>query len=178
MNKRRSFTFSVVFWLICMGLFVCVRFIGTGFNQYFLHSNREGIFFWILGSLILATLFWLGLLIENLPAIRKQAYYELILLKDGLMVFAVIFITATVWISEIIGGTPVIEAISEYISWVFTPLMLVSFLYMFACAIIISFIWQMGIKIGPNVLMNLLLGKCHNPREEDRFFINFAQIQF
>ena len=176
MNKYKAFVFSLVSWLIFIGLFVSVRFIGTGFKHFFLDSNWKVIIIWLIGSLLFASVFWLGLIIENIPKIRKQAYYKLILLKAGLLVIAFLFFTFVVLISGIIRGTPVDVAISEYTTWVFTPLMLVSFLYMFACAIIISFIWQMGIKIGPNVLMNLLLGKCHNPSEEDRFFINFAQI--
>ena len=171
MNKQRAFAFSVVFWLMFIGLFVSVRFIGTGFKPFFMDSNWKVIIIWLIGSLLFASVFWLGLIIENIPKIRKQAYYKLILLKAGLLVIAFLFFTFVVLISGIIRGTPVDVAISEYTTWVFTPLMLVSLLYIFASALIISFIWQMAIKIGPNVLMNLLLGKYHNPSEEDRIFM-------
>lgn len=171
MNKYKAFVFSLVSWLIFIGLFVSVRFIGTGFKTFFLDSNSKVIMFWVIGSLIFATLFWLGLIIENIPIIRKQAYYKLILLKAGSLVIAWFFFTFVVLISGIIRGTPAEVAISEYTSWAFTPLNLVSLIYMFTSALIISFIWQMAIKIGPNVLMNLLLGKYHNPREEDRIFM-------
>ncbi len=171
MNKQKAFVFSVVLWLIFMGLFVSVRFIGTGFNHFFLDSNQKVIIFWVLSSLIFATVFWLSLIMENNPKIRRQAYYKLILLKAGLMVIAVFLFTTAVLISGIIRGNPVDVAISEYTAWVFSPVMLVNLLYISASTIMISFIWQMGIKIGPNVLMNLLLGKYYNPREEDRVFM-------
>jgi len=171
MNKYKAFVFSLVFWLIFIGLFVSVRFIGTGFKTFFIDSNSKMIMFWVIGSLIFATIFWLGLIIENIPIIRKQAYYKLILLKAGSLVIAWFFFTFVVLIAGIIRGTPAEVAISEYTSWAFSPLNLVSLIYIFASALIISFIWQMAIKIGPNVLMNLLLGKYHNPSEEDRIFM-------
>jgi adenylate cyclase len=171
MNKQRAFVFSLVFWLIFIGLFVGVRFVGTGFKTFFLDSSSKVIIFWLVGSIIFATLFWFGLLIENLPKIRRKAYYKLIFLKAGLLVIAVLCFTFVVTISRIIVGTPIKEALFEYASWVFTPLMLVTLLYIFSSAIIISFFWQMSIKVGPNVLVNLLLGKYHNPSEEFRIFM-------
>lgn len=171
MNKSRAFVFSLVFWFIFIGIFVSVRFVGTGFNTYFLDTSTKVLLFWVVGSLLFATLYWVSLLIENRPKIRRLAYYKLIILKACFLLIAEICFTFLVAISKIVGGSSVEVAISEYAAWVFTPLMLVSLLYIFTSAIIISFFWQMSIKVGPNVLKNLLLGKYHNPSEEFRVFM-------
>jgi len=63
------------------------------------------------------------------------------------------------------------EVWEGYKSWVFSPFFAVTIIYIFISAMVVSFIWQMVIKNGPNVLINLMLGKYHNPREEHRIFM-------
>ncbi len=171
MNKKRAFIFSVIFWLIFIGLFVGVRFVGTGYQHFFLDSNWKILTAWVIASLIFAIVFWLGLILENNPKIRIKSYYKLILLKAGFVLISLLFFTFFVLISGIVMGKPIIQALAEYRAWMLSPLMMVSLLYVMAATIFISFIWQMAIKIGPNVLVNLMLGKYHVPREEDRVFM-------
>lgn len=171
MNKLRAFIFSIVSWLFFIGVFVSVRFIGTGFQHFFLDSNWKLVTTWVIGSLIFAIVFWLGLILENNPKLRKQAYYKLAVLKVSLLVTAVFIFTLGVLALSIISGIPTEEAISQYLLWIQSPLMMVALLTIIVSAIMISFIWQMTIKIGPNVLFNLIIGKYHFPREEDRVFM-------
>ncbi len=171
MNKKSALIFSVVFWLIFIGLFAAVRFIGTGYQHFFLDSTWKIAIAWVIGSLIYAIVFWLGLILENKPKIRIQAYYKLILLKASFMLISMWFFSLFVLIAGIVLGKPFFVALAEYKAWMLSPLQMVSLLYVLAATIFISFIWQMSLKIGPNVLVNLMLGKYHIPREEDRVFM-------
>jgi hypothetical protein len=120
MNKKRAFVFSLISWLLFIGLFVSVRFIGTGFQHFFIDSYSKVIIYWLIASLILATVFWLILILESIPKIRKQAYYKLILLKASLLLIAVLFFTSIVLISGIVRGASVDIAFNEYKSWLFS----------------------------------------------------------
>lgn len=171
MNNLRSFLFSLASWLVFIGLFVLVRFLGTDIDHFFLNSALSQTFFWLIGSLIFAIVFWLSLIIENTEKMRKMAYYKLILLKSFFLLLAIWIFTLAVFLSGLLKGVPLKDAWIEYIEWLATPMMLGALLYIFFSAILISFIWQMTIKVGPNMLVNLLLGRYHVPRSEDRMFM-------
>ena len=88
-------------------------------------------------------------------------------LLSAVFLFSIIFTLVVV----ILKGIPIDEALEGYQSWLLSPLSISAIIYIFVSAIIIEFIWQMVMKNGPNVLINLMLGKYHNPREEDRIFM-------
>lgn len=171
MKKTKSFTFSIIFWLLSIGIFVLVRFAGTNVNHVFLDSSLDIAVYWLLSSLIFGLVYWFILLFENFPSIRSLSYYKLIIFRVLLLMIATLAFTFSVFFYNVLLGFPFNEALSNYITWVFSPMMLSALVYVFASAIMISFIWQMTIKVGPSMLMNLLLGRYHAPIKEDRIFM-------
>jgi adenylate cyclase len=172
MYKKRALFFSMIFWPIFIGLLFIIRFFGTGLRHDFLDTFWELIIYWFLSSIFLGVIFWLGLLFENHRKIRRMPYYLLSVIQAAILLISVFLFTVLFTLAvSILKGIPIDEAIEGYISWLVSPLFISAVIYIFASAIIIEFIWQMVMKNGPSVLINLMLGKYHNPREEDRIFM-------
>lgn len=124
--------------------------------------------------LIQATLFGLAFNLINTITdrthIRRKPLWQIILIKS-------ILYLASVSITEmIVIGVFSLLGFSEKNYFQFleiaTPGLFISFFLYFLVAIIfINFFLQMNRKIGPGNMFNLLIGRYHNPREENRIFM-------
>jgi adenylate cyclase len=167
--------FVIFYWLMTFYLYYI--FIFWGYRPFF----KDNVFTKYVDSgyahyeiLIQATLFGLAFNLINTITdrthISRKPLWQIILIKS-------ILYLASVSITEmIVIGVFSFLGISEKNYFQFleiaTPGLFISFFLYFLVAIIfINFFLQMNRKIGPGNMFNLLIGRYHNPREENRIFM-------
>jgi len=85
----------------------------------------------------------------------------------------VIAAKSVAWLAIIVIGLafPVIVIAGEPVSEMLEPSFVVSILISFAIAVAINFTFQLNLLMGRGVLLRLILGRYHRPREETRVFL-------
>lgn len=166
----------IVIWTVAFLLFRFFRFYGLG---------EFGILDWrdLGGFKIIQTLgisIFLGsltgslyVLIEwllNRPLIRTRSYGLILIFKTCFyfILIKLLTILALVVIDEPTYSWIDLEPIYQALRG---QSFLVFLVYFFIVSAIITFIRQMDQKFGPGVLWNMLIGKYHRPREEERIFM-------
>lgn len=106
---------------------------------------------------------------------RKQPFGRILLIK-GLFYLAnlLIFIPAAVWvIASFEYDKPLLHPTITSATWKFisTPKFIMSIAYWSFAILFALFILQVSEKFGQGVLVSFLLGKYHQPKEEQRLFM-------
>ena len=127
---------------------------------------------WIVASVIFGVTFWLIAIITESTRLRSKSYGTLILIRSVAMLVAVIvyfgFRGAAEFATSDSGG---VKLWSSVLATTFSPFTGVVLLYAGVTTVVFNFIRQMCAMVGSRVLVNLLLGKYHHPRVEDRIFM-------
>jgi len=107
--------------------------------------------------------------------LRKKPFGVSLIIKTAFYMVNIIFFTS---LSTIIGFGLHYEKsifhsdiIQMYMTYLFSPRLLSSWIFWGFTVIIALFILQISEKLGQGVLVNYLLGKYHRPREEVRIFM-------
>jgi len=167
--------FVIFYWLMTFYLYYIVVFWGYG--SFF----KDNVFTKYINSgyphyeiLIQATLFGLAFNLINTITdrthIRRKPLWQIILIKS------VLYLVSVSMTEMVVIGVFSFLGFSEKDNIQFleiaTPELFISFFLYFLIAIIfINFFLQMNRKIGPGNMFNLLIGRYHNPREENRIFM-------
>ena len=163
---------KLVPWLIITGMYILIRFGGTTAKADWASDNFSMIIMWLVGSVLLTLFFSLSNYITIKAVFRKQAYGIIVLLRVFIVFVGLLFLSLSSRIMLFMQGQ--LDADQIVISWVERLLSiptLIAFLYLIIATAIVSFIKQMSFMIGEQVLVNLLLGKYHIPKEEQRIFM-------
>lgn len=109
-------------------------------------------------------------LIFEKPYFRKRVYGQLIFLKTITYFFIAIILMsfAVITVQKVRFGELIWEKVRF---WMTSDNFFVALFHFLIVSILISFIRQMNYKFGPGVLWNMLIGKYHHPREEERIFM-------
>ncbi|MCB9332203.1 MAG: adenylate/guanylate cyclase domain-containing protein [Lewinellaceae bacterium] len=176
-DRRSVFYFllqMIAIWVFAWVLFYFLRQYGIDeypYVQFVKQPNRAVHLAVHAGIGVLTGLFYGGfeLLFER-PSFQRRAYGRLILLKTALyLLLAVVMMAVAVIATQLlIFGKQNWAQVGE---WLTNVNFFVALIHFLTVSILISFIRQMNYKFGPGVLWNLLIGKYHQPREEQRIFM-------
>lgn len=167
--------FVIVYWQLIFYLYYI--YIFWGYAQ-FLKENvltkyvESGYVHYEI--LIQATLFGLAFNLINTITdwthLRRKPLWQIILFKSVLYLVAV-FITEMI-VVVLFSFLGISEKNYFQFLEIATPELYISFfLYFLFSTVFINFFLQMNRKIGPGNMFNLLIGRYHNPREENRIFM-------
>jgi len=167
--------FVLIYWIIIFYLYYIYVFWGYG------HLFKENVLLQYIDSgyihyeiLIQSILFGLAFNLINTitdqTQIRRKPLWQIILFKS-IFYLAAVFITEMIIVS-LFYYLGITEKNYFEFSEIATPGFYISFIAYFLVSILfINFFLQMNRKIGPGSMLNLLLGRYHQPREEKRIFM-------
>lgn len=171
-GKMRTFLTNYTAWLIICGFYLLIRFYGTDEYMDWGTSKESFLIIWLLSALTLNVIYLIGQHVSDLKKVRRHSYGYIILIRVGAVSIGILIVLLLTRIFALLQGR---IHISELLPTYFERLMgtqaIVVILFLVFGAFIISFIKQVSVMIGPRVLINLLLGKYHFPKEENRIFM-------
>ncbi len=172
MNKRASLLFSIIAWLVAVGLVMLLRFYGTAETVDWMLNNTVALLVWLLVGSVLGVFYWLADLAGESSRLRRRSYGFLILFKSGILILSFIVLLFITRLIAYMGGViSAADIVPTFFEFLFRKSQLSIFLYLIVVSFIVGFIRQMISKTGPRVTLNLLLGRYRNPREETRVFM-------
>lgn len=174
-DHRKSFyslVGSLVAWLIAAGLYMLVRFCGTGDTITWVEEPYEMVAIWILGACILGVLDWLATAAINGSELRSRPFGYLIVLRVTVLVLGFLsIILVSRCVEAATGKTGIGDILPEFWDRVFDPHMIAAMLYLIMAAALVTFVKQTSALVGGRILINLATGKYHRPKAEERIFM-------
>ncbi|MCB0535829.1 MAG: hypothetical protein KDD14_26735, partial [Saprospiraceae bacterium] len=121
-------------------------------------------------GLLTGILYSISELIFERPYFQRRSYGKIIFIKTIVYFFVAIVLmsSAVIALQSVLFGERNWAKVGE---WLISINFFVALTYFLAVSILISFIRQMNYKFGPGMLWNMLAGKYHKPREEERIFM-------
>jgi adenylate cyclase len=176
MNRKQGNLYSkllssVIIWLLAAILFGFFR--AWGVESLPAYERIEPFVLWsflfqlmILGMAIGIPFGIIDFLLDA-SWLRKQPYWKIILIKSVVqMCIAVFAISMLVFAHNIVYNT---DTNAE--EFIFSKTSLIWIIYTWIISFLVYFLEVVKTKIGSRVLLNLILGKYHNPRVETRVFM-------
>ncbi|WP_144210204.1 adenylate/guanylate cyclase domain-containing protein [Shewanella donghaensis] len=172
-RQTRKLLFAILAWCIAMSAFV-----------FFRYSQTPELPQWAIGKVDLATLaifmgfvfgclHWMSNLIADFSAISRLPYIFSVIFKGlflmlGAMTLAYVTQFLNMWAIENHLVT-LRQMLTAHI--LYSPAFQALVIYLATVRIGLAFIEQMALLVGPRVLLNIGLGKYHQPRYEHRLFL-------
>ncbi len=167
---------SVIGWMLIMHFYYFITVVGMSkiINDPIL-SNY--IFSWkaeleiVLSSISFGILFsFVNSLVDRTP-IRRKSFGFIILIKSVLYIFSMFLVFLLVF-----GVFELFDLLEseqfEHLSQMFSTIYTVSIITYFVIGILLlNFIIQVDKKFGPGILLKLLVGKYHKPKQEMHIFM-------
>jgi len=177
-NKRfLGFIYQAIGWMIAANFFIILKAWGIEDTTGYLIFIRPKS---LIGVHIEATFMglFLGLILAYLDQIRlrifgrKKVFGIVILIKAvSYLASIIIIITVVAFIFLLLLGASLNEALLRIGSFITSSYFLTIVIYGAVVSFLFSFIKQVDSKFGPGNLINMLIGKYHQPRIEDRIFL-------
>ena len=121
---------------------------------------------------IFGVLYWLILLLADSKPLRRRSYGFLLAFKcTGLFVAACVIVLVSRVAAYLQGSIPAGDILPSFVARLSHGAGIAFFVYVVAVAFAFSLIRQMSMMVGVRVLMNLMLGRYHAPKEEERIFM-------
>ncbi|MBV7314247.1 adenylate/guanylate cyclase domain-containing protein [Shewanella sp. NIFS-20-20] len=129
-------------------------------------------------GIIFGSLHWLSNLIAELSAINRLPYVFSVIFKG---LFLLLGATTLAYMTQFLN----MWAIENHMSTLrqmlsahilYTPSFQALIIYLVVVRVGLAFIEQMGLLVGPRVLLNIGLGKYHRPRYEQRLFLYLDMV--
>lgn len=167
-----SLILNIVFWVCVSGLYLIVRFWGTTDKIDWASNMQALIVLWLIVGTFYGIANWLINLITDSEKMRKKTYGFLISIK----VFGVIVITLMVIFTSRVAGffqgtVELNQIIPSFFVRATHPAGMAILIYAMMASFMFSLIRQMKIMVGGRVLFNLITGKYHVPKVENRIFM-------
>jgi adenylate cyclase len=127
-----------------------------------LHGTLRGAFTGLLVSAAIAS-FELYM-VEGPTGLRRRPFLQLLAIKEAVYIGAIL---GGDWIGSSLLGAPGDPGFG------LNRLTAVTFFFSVGFALLINFIMEMSMLLGPGVLGNMLRGRYHHPRQEHRLMVFF-----
>ncbi len=110
--------------------------------------------------------------------IRKRSFGELVIFKALAYIVTIFIIMSAIHFitGMLVDHDSVRRELSGLLLFYTQPFLLAILIYALVISFLISFVKQVNQKFGPGILINMLLGKYFNPKQEDRIFM-FLDLQ-
>lgn len=177
--KLQEVFFIVLFWIGAGNVFVLIRYYGTHYEIEELGIGKmDYIFIWAtLASLGIGTIMGLLEIFIYPWFIRKKSFATSIIYR--VFFFLLLLLTsiiAIVIISSYQKGYTIQDGISFSIQFLQSASFLSLLVYMALISTFLDLVLLINRRFGPGIILNILKGKYHHPREEHRIFM-FLDLQ-
>lgn len=172
-RSRHKFVFwfqLVVTWTVAVSLFGFIRHYGWPERLDFSPEYLIEPWFDLSLGLILGTGYFLIDQLMNAQRFQRLSFLRWAAIKSVLNFLLVLLLIAVAIVLYPNLNASVAEDVT-FREFLFSKLMFLVLLYFILVSLIITLFQRMHQKLGPGILGNLLLGRYHHPREEDRVFL-------
>ena len=168
--------YQLIGWVIAANFFIMLKSWGIVDTTGFLVLAKKSLFVVHIEATIMGLC--LGFILAYLDQIRLRIFgrkkiFGIVIIIKALAHLAciIIMITIVAFIFLLLFGAGLEEAFSRIGRFVTSIYFLTIVIYGAFVSILFSFIKQVDSKFGPGNLINMLVGKYHQPRVEDRIFL-------
>lgn len=128
----------------------------------FLHGSLRGAFTGLVVSGVIA--FFELFLVEGAHGLRRRPFWQLLAIKEVVYIGAIL---GGDWLGSTLLGSPGDPGFG------LNRITAVTFFFSVGFALLINFIMEMSMLLGPGVLGDMLRGRYHRPRQERRLMVFF-----
>jgi adenylate cyclase len=169
-HSLKYILYAIISWVIALNLLMLFHYFGH--NEIDVEWKIE-----LIGATISAVV--LGLIFSiidiyiNKTNLRQKSFVFIVLLKSLVFLLAILSaIIATVFCVDLIrGDTSIDSGINLLLDAISSKETLLYIFYTILISILFYYHQQVTKKIGPRILINLLLGSYHKPKKEHRIFM-------
>lgn len=170
--------FLIIFWISCTVFIVFYDASVLGFKseiiggQYnFFNVLITAVLVTIVGASILASLevLFLGKLFR-----KKSLGLSLFIKTTVYLIFILFFVSLVrIYLTSAELGKPMFDKdiFNQHIQFLFSPRFVLTIIYWGISCMLALFILHVSDKFGQGILLNFILGKYHQPKEEKRIFM-------
>jgi len=149
-----------------------IRFYGTADVVDWAPDTRSIVVVWLIASFIFGIIYWVTTTISDRPNFRKRSYGFLISFRiagviSGLLLIGLFTRVWAFWLGDISFA----QILPTYWERLTDKPIRAVFAYLVVVSAILAFIRQTVNMVGGRVLGNLMLGKYHYPKDEERIFM-------
>tara|TARA_R110002049_G_scaffold85844_6_gene218286 strand:- start:13128 stop:14204 length:1077 start_codon:yes stop_codon:yes gene_type:complete len=172
----RLLFFSILYWSFIFCLFIFIRFVAYGEEENYHYdkiASIETILKWlpygiVFGILIGVLYAVIEFLFEKL--LSKKLFLGIVLIFKSIIYF-IGLVFSTSYIVRLIELQMNIDLPNGRLWWFYNDVFWVVTVYFVVASFMFLFIRIANDKFGRGVLINMLIGKYRNPREEERLFM-------
>ena len=174
--NARSILFDIIAWIVAANFFIILKVWGSETQyDYVVLSQTDSLFWAHLQATITGMV--IGLILAFMDFKRSGLYHKLgfgkiVLIKSityfATIVFMVLMVT---FLFMNLLGAGLNEAFSRLLNFLEDLFFANIILYCAGVSFLVSFIKQLDIKFGPGNLVNMITGKYHLPKVEERIFL-------
>jgi adenylate cyclase len=171
--RLRFLLYSLAAWHFALGMLVLVRRTGaTEETADWVPTGPSLLLAWLLCGSLFGLTYWLVTLVAETSRFRSRPYLHVIVLKSVVMLGAVaVYYVLSRLIAVLTSELTLADAWTNVLQRLTDPLAGVFLIFVAVVSVMITLLRQMAIMVGPRVLFNLLLGKYHQPKTENRIFM-------
>lgn len=176
-KKYLGFIYQAIGWIIAANFFIILKAWGLeDTTGYLVFSKPKNLIVVHIEATFMGL--FLGLSLAYLDQIRvrifgrKKVFGIVILIKAfSYLVSIILIITLVAFIFLLFLGASLNEALFRIGSFITSSYFLTIVIYGATVSFLFSFIKQVDSKFGPGNLIDMIIGKYHQPRIEDRIFL-------
>lgn len=171
-HMKWSLVISIVAWLLAGGIYLVIRYFGTGEVTDWSTSNLGVGLLWFFGSVSFGVGYWIVQNVTDTPKFRKISYSWLIILKVFcLVLLSIMIIVGTRLTAFWVGNIESQQILSTFMIKLLSVPTGVFLAYVLIVSTVFTLIRQMNWMLGPRLLGNILMGRYHSPQQEERIFL-------
>jgi adenylate cyclase len=172
MNHFKSFFYLIISWNMAVGMYLLIRFHGTKDTMDWASSTSSILLICLICGSLLGIVDGILLAILERPKLRRRSYgFAISVRVITMFLTAVLIVFISRLTAYISGNIEFSQLFSTFIDRLTHKAVLPFLLYLVTVSALFSLIRQMSNMVGGRVLMNLMLGKYHHPKDEDRIFM-------
>lgn len=172
-KQTQKLLFAILAWCLAMSAFVFFRYAQSPELPSWAVGVADLATLAIFMGVVFGSLHWMSNLIADFSAISRMPYIFSVIFKGlflllGATTLAYVIQFLNMWAIENHMVT-LRQMLTAHV--LYTPAFQALVIYLVAVRVGLAFIEQMGLLVGTRVLLNIGLGKYHQPRYEDRLFL-------
>ena len=171
-----GFVYQSIAWIIAANFFIVLKAWGIEDTTGYLVFKSENMLLVHLEASMMG--FFMGIFLAYIDRMRirmfgrKGPFGITILIKAlSYLISIIIIISLVAFAFLLLLGASLPEAMSRLMTFISSTYFLTIIIYGAVVSFLISFIKQVDSKFGQGNLLNMLIGRYHRPRVEDRIFL-------
>lgn len=177
-RQAQKLLFAILAWTAAIAAFVFFRYAQTPELPQWAVTSGDLMTLAIYMGIIFGSLHWISNLITDISTINRLPYIFSVIFKGLFLLLGAI---ALAYLTQYLNMWAIENHKSSLrqmltIHVLYTPSFQALIIYLVVIRISLAFIEQMGLLVGPRVLINIGLGKYHKPRYEQRLFLYLDMV--